>query len=173
MAKGIIIGFFCFILFFFHIIIFRKFKIRRRFFAMLNISLMALAIYVFLFVLIPSDVINRIIISVISMWLFAFLSGTFLHFFIFYLYLYFIQVMDRSPSTRIMVDIENSCGGKMTREEIETSCSFDQKVADELEDMVVLSRLTKEGGFYELTGKGKTHMLIFKAIRDYLGLRRS
>lgn len=173
MTKGIVIGFFCFTIFLSHIIIFTKFGIKRRFFSMLNVFFSALAVYAALFIFISPDVINRFIISFIPAWLFAFLSGTFLHFSIFYLYLYFIQVIDRSPSTRIMADIENSCGRKMTREEVESAYSFDQKVADELEDMVVLGRLSKEGAFYGLTAKGKTHMLIFKTVRDYLGLRRN
>lgn len=173
MIKGIVIGFLCFTLFLSHVIIFRKFDIKRRFFGMLNVFLLALVVYIVLFICISPNTINRFIISFIPGWLFAFLSGTFLHFFIFYLYLYFIQVIDRSPSTRIMVDIENSYGRKMTREDVNASYSFDRKVADELEDMVVLGRLNKEGAIYGLTAKGKTHLLIFKAIRDYFGLRRS
>ena len=173
MTKGIVIGFFCFVLFLSHIVIFRKFDIKRRFFGMLNLFFLGLAVYATLFIFISPEVINKFIISFVPVWLFAFLSGTFLHFSIFYLYLYFIQVIDRSPATRIMVDIQNNHDRKMTREELEDSYSFNQKVADELEDMVVLGRLNKEGAFYGLTAKGKTHMLIFKTIRDYLGLRRS
>lgn len=173
MAKGIVIGLFCFLLFLSHTFIFHEFNIKRRLFTMVSIFFCVMLIYVALFFMISENQIEKFSKFFIPLALLAFLNGAFLHFFFCYFYLHLIQVIDRSPSTRIMVEIENSPQKRLTLEEIKQLYSIDKKISQELEDMVILRRLNKESDFYINTDKGRTHLKIFKYIRDYLKLRRS
>ncbi len=104
---------------------------------------------------------------------FAFLSGAILHFILCYLYLYLVQIIDRTPTARIMIEIEESEKKKLTIEQLKIRYSIDKKIRDELEDMVILGRLKNEGDFFSVTPKGRRHMSIFRAVRNYLKLRRS
>ena len=173
MIKGIAIGFFCFALFLSHIFIFHIYNIKRRFFIMFQVFLYALLIYAAFFFLIPGNQIREFITSFIPLTLFSFVNGAFLHLFLCYFYLHLIQVIDRSLSTRIMLEIENSPKKRLTLGDIKKLYSIDKKVSDELEDLVIMGRLNKESNFYSITPKGKIHMRIFQFIRDYLRLRRS
>lgn len=173
MTKGIILGFLCFILFIIlHIYIFHNFRIKRYFFSMVKISFLVLLIYIMMFLAIPEENLQRNIESFLPISLIAFFTGAFLHLFFGYFYLYFIQIVDRSPCTRILVEIENSPQKKLSLEQIKQRFSIDKKIGDELEDMVILGRLNKDSEFYIVTQKGRLHCKIFKFIREYLKLRK-
>jgi hypothetical protein len=172
MIKGIAIGFFCFLLFLSQIFIFHNFNIKRRFYAMLKIFLYGLLVYVALYILIPERGVQRFIALFIPTVIFSFFNAAFLHFSFCYLYLYFIQIIDRTPTARIMLAIESAPEKKLTLGQIKQSYSLDKKICGELEDMVILGCLKKESHFYINTNKGKMHMRIFRFIRDYLKLRR-
>lgn len=173
MTKGIIIGTFCFLLFLLHIFIFHYFNIKRRFYAIVKVFLSGLLIYIILFILISEKQTQRFITFFMPVVVFAFLNGAILHLILGYFYLYFIQIIDRTPTARIMIEIENSPEKKLTLEQIKQLYSIDKKISCELEDMLVLGSVSKMSGFYINTTKGRMHMLIFKTIRDYLKLRRS
>lgn len=130
-------------------------------------------VYVSLFMLSSEEWARKFIASLMPLETFAFLNGIFLQFSFFYLCLYLIQILDRSPSTRIMMEIGDSDNKRLTLEQIREVYSLDRKIYDELEDMVFLGCLKNESGFYTLTKKGKIQMKFFKLIRDFLKLRRS
>ena len=173
MIKSIVIGFFCFLLFFLHTFIFHNFNIKRRFYFIVKVFFCVLPVYVVLFAVISENQMQRFVTILLPITLFAFLNGTFLHFFFYHFYLHLIQIIDRSPSTRIMIEIESSPEKTLTLEQIKELYSMDRTISDKLEDMIILGRLNKKSNFYIITPKGKMHMRIFKFIRDYLGLRRS
>lgn len=175
MLKGAILGALSFIIFFFlNIIILHNFNIKRRFYTVLRIFLGVLLFYLFSFFLIPSTAITQVILENTALSIFlAFLNGTFLHFFLYYFYLHFIQVIDRSPSTRILIEIKNSPEKKLSLGQLKENYSIDKKISYELEDMVILGSLKKEGNYFANTAKGKLHCNIFKFIREYLKLERN
>ncbi len=173
MIKGIAIGFFCFLLFLSHIFIFHNFNIKRRFYRMAKVFLFGLFVYALLFILIDEKWAQRFTGFFMPPAALAFLNGAFLHFFFWYFYLHFIQIVDRTPTARIMIEIQKSLGKKLSLEQIKQSYSIDKKISCELEDMVVLGYLSRESDFYRITPKGRRHMLFFKVVRGYLKLRRS
>jgi hypothetical protein len=169
MIKGLFLGLSCFLLFLSHIFILHKFNIRRKFFAIAVSSSCGLFLYSVCFLATPKS----FFYGVIPVILLAFLNGAFLHFFLGYFYLHLIQLIDRSLSTRMMVEIEKSPSHKLSAQELKQAYSIDEKISYELEDMVVLGRLVKENGAYKLTPKGKFHSGVFKMIRNYLKLKRN
>jgi len=173
MTKGIIVGFFCFLLFLSHIFIFHNFNIKRRFFMMVKVFASGLVVYLLLFLMIDENSVQRLIGIFVPMIVLGFLNGAFLHFFFWYFYLHFIQIVDRTPTARIMIEIQRSPEKRLSLEEMKRLYSIDRKISCELEDMVVLGHLSRESDFYKITPKGRKHMLIFKNIRNYLKLRRS
>lgn len=168
-----LIGFFCFCLFLGNIFIFHFFNIKRRFFTIVKVHFLIMPIYLGLYMLSSEEGARKFIASRMSLKMFAFLNGIFLQFSFFYLCLYLIQVLSRSPSTKIMLEIEDSHNKRLTLDEIKQVYSLDRKIDDELEDMVFLGCLKNESGFYVLTKKGKIQMKLFKLIRDFLKLERS
>lgn len=173
MINGVVIGFFCFLLFLLHIFVFHSFNIKRRFYVMLKIFFLLIPVYTILFFLISERQMQTFITFFIPVAFFDFLNGAFLHFVFFYSYLHLIQVIDRSPTTRIMVEIEGSAQKKLNLEQIKQLYSIDRKITNELEDMVVLGYLSKESSLYANTRKGKIYTKIFRFIRNYLRLRRN
>ncbi|OGX15645.1 MAG: hypothetical protein A2166_02625 [Omnitrophica WOR_2 bacterium RBG_13_41_10] len=170
MLKGIIIGLLCFFIFlFFNIFIFHRFNIKRRFYLIGKIFFLVLLLYITLFIFTPTTVYASYLFRFIA----AFLNAFFIYFFIWYFYLHFIQIIDRSPSTRILIEIENSLHKKLSYEEIKKVYTIDTKFSHELEDMVILGRLKKEEGYFINTQKGTLHCKIFKFIREYLKLPRN
>jgi len=173
MIKGIILGFLCFLAFILsHIFIFHNFNIKRRFYTIVKLFLFMSLIYTTLFFFISETQIQRYSDRFFSLVLLGFLNGAFLHFLFCYFYLYFIQIVDRSPSIRILIEIENSPIRRLNTEQIKQKYSMEEKVSDELEDMVILGRLAKEGSFYKNTPKGNWHSKIFRFIREYLKLQK-
>ncbi len=173
MTKGILTGFFCFSLFLLHIFVFHIFNIKRRFFAMVKGFSAGVIVYCILYALISEAQAETAVSFFVRISVFAFLSGAALHFMFCYLYLYFVQIIDRTPTTRIMIEIEESAQKRLTLEQLKQLYSIDKKIYDELQDMVALGRLNREGPFYSITTKGRMHMSIFRFARGYLKLRRS
>jgi len=169
MIKGLFLGLFCFLLFLSHIFVFHGFSVRRKFFTIALFFSGGLFVYTLLFLFSPGDLFAGILPAAMP----AFLNGAFLHFFFWYFYIHSVQIMDRSVATRIMAEIEKSASGQLTHEEIARIYRIDEKVAGELEDMVMLGRLVKDGDKYRLTPRGRLHSALFKAVRNYMKLRRS
>ena len=132
-----------------------------------------LFVYAILFIMVPEERVEAFIMKLLPISLFAFLNGAFLHFFFGYFYLHFIQIIDRTPTTRIMIEINNSTNKKLSLDEIKSLYSIDKKVSDELDDMVILGRLEKRQDCYSITPKGKAHLSLFSRVRDYLKLERN
>ncbi|MFC1646148.1 hypothetical protein ACFL2Y_03115 [Candidatus Omnitrophota bacterium] len=104
---------------------------------------------------------------------FAFLTGVYVHLFLGFFYLHFIQIMDRTPTARIMIELENSPNKRMTQDELKKIYSMESKICDALNDMVILGRLNKDPNYYSITDIGKRHMKFFQIIRNYLRLKRN
>lgn len=140
---------------------------------MVKVYFLTAPVYISLFMLSSEQWASKFIASLMPLEIFAFLNGIFLQFSFFYLCLYLIQILDRSPSTRIMMEIGDSHNKRLSLEQIKEVYSLDRKIYDELEDMVSLGSLKNESGCYTLTKKGKIQMKFFKLIRDFLKLKRS
>lgn len=169
MAKGLFLGLACFFLFLSQVFIFHKINIRRKFLVITLAFFCGVIIYTVIFLIFPQGFFS----GIAPLAVLAFLNGVFLHLFFFYFYIHFIQVIDRSPSTRIMVEIDKSSSGELSLEKIKEIYSIDEKISGELDDLVILGRLIKKGSRYKLTPKGRFHSAVFKTLRDYLHLRRS
>lgn len=169
MIKGLFLGIVCFLAFLSHIFILHNLNIRRKFFTIAVSFFCGTFIYTAFFLITPKSFLQGIVPIIFP----AFLNGAFLHFFFYYFHIHLIQVIDRSPATRMMVEIERSASGRLSPEQLKAVYSIDEKVSSELEDMVILGRLVKENDIYKLTPKGRLHSAIFKTMRDYLKLRRS
>jgi len=172
MTKAVITGFFCFLLFVgLHIFIFHNFHIRRRFFTMAKLFSGFALLYVAAYLIISEEDIALALGPAIP--LLGFLNGAFLHYFFFHFYLNFIQIVDRSTCTRILVEIESSPRHRLNPEELKQRYSMDDKIFYELHDMVTMGRLEKRGDFYANTLKGRWHYRLFKFIRDFLRLEKN
>ncbi len=172
MLSGIFAGTVCFFLFLSHIYFFHVFKIRRRFRFMAALFLSILAFYIILYAFF-SNIPDQGPVFFMPLGAFAFLNGLFLHFAAGYLYLHCLQVIDRSPSCRMMIEIAAAPERNLSLEEIKQRYSIDKKVADKVEEMSVLGCIRREDGRYFLTARGKKYMHIGKGIRDYLKLERN
>ena len=174
MLKGITLGLVSFIIFLFlNIIILHNFNIKRRFYTILRIFLAVLLFYVLFFFFIPLVLTKALQQHAVLLIYLAFLNGAFLHFFFYYFYLHFIQIIDRSPSTRILIEIETSFEKKLSLEQLKERYSIDKKVSCELQDMVILGSLKKEGNYFMNTAKGRFHCNVFKSLREYLRLEKN
>jgi len=174
MTKAVITGFACFLLFIvFHILLFHNFNIRRRFYAMARLFFIMLLAYAAAFFLVTEEHVQRLIQPLLSLTLVGFLNGAFLHYFFFHFYLHFIQIVDRSPCTRILVEIESSPERCLTLEELKQRYSIDAKIAHELDDMVIMGRLEKKGNSYANTWKGRLHYRVFRYLREFLRLEKN
>jgi hypothetical protein len=171
MLKATLIVLACFILFiFFHFIIFHNLKVRRRFRSLFIIWLSLLAIYALLFFLIPEDKLLYFINPFISLKIVDFLNGIFFFLLISFFYLHLIEFVDRSITTRIMVEIENSPTKTLTLKEIKKRYSLKEKLSYELEDMLYLKVISKDSGYFKNTPKGSYYARFIKFLRDFLRL---
>lgn len=173
MINGILIGSGCFILFLSNICFFRIFLIQRHFRFMALLFLMILVFYLILYAFFLNLHLQKYVSFFMTIKMFSFFNGIFLHFSICYLYLYLIQVIDRSPSTRMMIEINHSPESKLNLAQIKQCYSIDEKISDKIEDMVVLGYIKKEAGQYMVTNKGRKYMNFFKFVRDFLKLERN
>ena len=173
MIKGIIIGFTCFLIFLSHVVIGHKINIKRHFHFMSGVFFLGILVYAILFIAVPADQIQRFISALLPLSLLAFANGAFIYIFLCVLYLYLLQITDRSAAVRIAVEIEKSPEKQLTMEQIKRLYDIDDKIYNGLEDMAALGRLKKDGKYYMLTPKGRMHIRIFKPIRDYLRLTRN
>ncbi len=173
MVNGVLIGIICFILFLSNVCFFHVFKIRRHFRFMAVMFVSTLVFYIILYLLFFDAHLQRFASIFIPIEIFAFWHGLFLHFSSCYLYLYLIQVIDRSPSTRIMVEILYSQERKLTLTQIKQRYNIDKRVSDKIEEMILSGYVKKEADGYMLTDRGRKCMGVFKAIRNYLKLERN
>lgn len=171
MLKAILIASLCFILFIvLHFIIFHNMKIKRRFCSLLIIWLSLFPIYVILFSLIPEDTLLHFVSSFLPLKAIDFLNGIFLFFFISFFYLHLIEFVDRSVTTRIMMEIESSPKKKLTLEEIKKRYSLKEKISYELRDMIYLKFMSEDSGYFKNTPKGSGYARLIKFLRDFLRL---
>jgi len=156
-----------------NVFIFHLCSVKRRFFMLVKLFFGGTLLYSALFFTLPESLAQKTVSFLMPTSLFIFLTGAFLHFFFLFFYLYCIQLVDRSPSARMMIEIEDSGGKRTDLEEIKQLYQLERKVREELEDMTALGNLEKEGDYYRVTARGRKYLHFFKSIRDYLGLRRS
>lgn len=162
MLKATLIVLGCFILFIsLHFIIFHNLKVKRRFRSLLIIGLSLFPIYGIAFLLIPDIPPLKTV---------NFLNGISLFLLISFFYLHLIEFVDRSITTRIMVEIEDSPEKGLTLKEIKERYSLKEKLSYELEDMMHLKVISKDSGYFKNTLKGSYYARFIKFLRDFLRL---
>ena len=168
MLKGILIAFFCFILLMnIHFIIFRKWKIEKRFRAMGIIFASLLPVYTLIFLLTPDFFTTSASFTIVN-----FLNGMLLYLLLFFGYGHFYFLVDRSISARIMVELESSKEKQLTREQIEEVYSPDYLLSHRLGQMVDGKYVTLIAGYYKNTRKGRCQGRILKLLKEYWQLGR-
>lgn len=100
-----------------------------------------------------SQRINNLLISLNSE-LFLFVYGIAFFLMLFFLYLTFYYVVDRSVSSRIMIEINNSNEKALNEKEIKELYDAKTKYKNELEGMCQGGFLIKQGPYYINTAKG-------------------
>ncbi len=96
---------------------------------------------------------RRIIVTEKSVFIHFFYGVTFFAM-LFFIYLTFYYIVDRSVSSRIMIEIENTPGKKLTFDELRNVYKADIKYENELKGMAEGGFVVKEDGFYRNTFKG-------------------
>lgn len=177
MLKGFVIGFFCFTVFLFlHFIIFHKRKIKYRFVTLLRIFCSLLPVYVFLYILIPTEAmiimpadprIDPGVVIGLSR-VFNFLLGILLYLLLFFGYCQFYFIIDRSISVRIMIELERSKDKRLNLEQIKKIYSPDYMLSRRLKHMVDTKYIIEDGGSYKNIRKGRIVAKVFKFLKEYL-----
>lgn len=178
MLKPIGIGLMCFIIFLsIHACIFHFRKISEKWKVLSNIFYIILLVYPLLYWLVPPDPLFSMIpsnlmrepayrvSSVIS-----FLGGLMLYAFLFIGYLEFYFTADRSFTVKIVQELENAAGKKMTREEIGKIFSVDMIVERRLDDMMWGGYMVEHNGYYSNTRKGSFVAKLYKFVIEFLNL---
>lgn len=184
MIKPILLGFLSFLVFLSaHAIIFRFAGLNERFRAIKWIFYSIIPFYAALYFAIPSKFIVidtagtgilgwsaslGTVIKVNSA--LYFLSGLMLYVFLFLGYCQFYFIVDRSISVRIMIEIENSRGKRLSEGEIFDVYPFDGILRRRLEHMLYGGYLREESGYYVNTRKGRAQALVFRFLKDFLRL---
>lgn len=153
-----------------HVYVFHTVQIKRRFRTLLVISLFCLLLYAMFFYGAFRLGVYGKINSVIPWQIADILNGIFLYFFFLYFYAHLVIVFDRSVTVRIMVDIEQSKHKQLRLDEIKAGYSLEDKFRYEIEDMIFLKRIAKEGAYIKNTEQGKIHARLIKFLRDYLNI---
>lgn len=183
MLKGVFLAFFCsFLLFLIHFIILSLRKKERRYISpvhqLLDITQLLIKIYVGLFViytllffLIPEDFFLNLIVNYLgSLKIFSFFYGVFLYICLFFFYLIFYFIVDRSVSATIMIEIESSPDKRLTSEQIEKIYNIDKKYLAELEGMLQGKFITEIRGYFSNTIKGRLYAHLAKFLKKYFKL---
>ena len=164
MLKGIIVTFGCFILFLLiHVIVFHNWKKHHRFRTLVLIWTGLLPVYVVAYFLIDCFGSANII---------GFLNGALIYLFLFFGYCQFYFMVDRSVSTRMMIEMENSLEKKLTFEEIKRVYDMGDKIFRELKDLLNTKFIIEDSGYYCTTKKGRYYTRIMKFLKGYLNLGR-
>lgn len=172
--KAILVAFFSFFIFLSHILWMHFFSPRRKFFFMLQYFCVVLVIYSGLFLFQFKSIKEEVDNAPSIFWFFLFLSSGFLVILFFYhCYLYLEQIIDRSPATRIMIELEKSPSKRLTLEELITRYSIERKIELELMDLVSLGFLRKDKDKFFITRRGLGYMRITRAFRDFFHLERN
>ncbi len=85
---------------------------------------------------------------------FNYINGIVFFAILFFLYLAVYYVVDRSVSSRLMIEIERSPGKRLTFEKIREVYDPDKKYANELKGMIQGGFVRKQDDYYENTVKG-------------------
>ena len=179
MLKGVVIGFFCFIVFLLlHIVIFHNRKIGQRFVTLVAIFCSLLPVYIFLYILIPVEAmlilradLSEAPGSVIGLSkVFNFLIGILFYLFLFFGYCQFYFIIDRSISVKMMIELEKSGDKKLTLEQIKKVYSPDYILLRRLEHMIDSRYIVEDSGSYRNFPKGRIIARFFQFLKDYLQL---
>ncbi len=166
MLKGIVIAFFCFILFLLiHAVIFHNWKVKKRFQAIIIIFYSLFLVYTLIYFLTPSFL-TYADSSVIA----GFVNGVVIYVFLFFGYCQFYFIIDRSISVRVMIELENSPEKQLTAEEIKKVYSLDSLLTRRLGQMVGTNYIVESSGFYKNTRKGRYEARFFKFLKDFMQL---
>lgn len=79
---------------------------------------------------------------------------------LFFIYLTFYYVVDRSVSTRIMMEIENASEKRLSFEDIKKVYDVDTKYINELTGMEQGGFIKKDGEYYSNTSKGRVVAIV-------------
>jgi len=85
---------------------------------------------------------------------FLFIYGIVLFLIFFFIYLTFYYVVDRSVSSRLMIEIDNAPGKKLTFDQIKSVYDEDTKYANEIQGMLDGGFIREKEGYYSCTPKG-------------------
>jgi len=153
-----------------HVVLFQKRPSANRFGMMAGLSGILLVIYSVLYFSIDEARLITIMSQWTSIQIINYLNMAFLYFSIGYMYYYHVIFAYRAISGRIMVELDWHPEKKMTLESIKKSYSIDQKLEDEIEDMIAIGRLEADGDFIKNTPQGTMHAKIIKKLKEILNL---
>lgn len=180
MIKGLLLGLLCFILFLIlHLVIFNlRPQITKRFRVLKNIFFIFIPVYVFLYILIPRDLIVLIpadptltlkialaILKVVN-----FVVGFMLYAFLFMGYCQFYFFIDRSISGRMMIEIEESPQKQLFAEELKKIYPPEEVFKRRLRHMLESKLIIQESNYYKNTKKGHCIAVISKFLKEFLRL---
>jgi len=151
-----------------HVFIFHFFPPKRRFRSLITILGISLILYTAAFLAMNSAGLITAEKNEDSIRMTDMLAGIFIYFFLYYAYFHQVIVFDRSITPRMMVEIENSPSKKVTLSELKKLYSVEEKFRKELDDMIFMERMEKEGSDYKNTKKGITHARVMQFLRDFL-----
>lgn len=179
MIKGILLGFFCFILFLIlHVAIFHWLNIRRRFLILSTIFSSLIPVYAFLFFALPPKFLSIMTLrpeietplTTFSSLAFNFCLGLGLYTFLWFGYCQFYFIVDRSISVRFMVEIESAPNKALDFKELKKIYSPDNVYRHRLEQMIETRYLIFKDGKYVNTRKGRILAIVFKFLKKFLQL---
>jgi len=182
MLKGLIIGFFCFILFLtIHVLIFHFLgPFEKRFRIIKNIFFALIPVYIVLYILIPADILvlmpadqhltSKAVLTLSKILNFS--VGFMLYAFLFMGYCQFYFIVDRSVSARILIEIENSPEKKLTFEGIAKAYDMEDKIKREIEDLLNVKFIKEENGYYRTLPRGYLYSSMIMFLKKFLNLGR-
>jgi len=97
--------------------------------------------------------------------LFYYLYGALILLTLFFVYLTFYYVVDRSVSTRLMIEIDDSPAKKLSFREILVAYDVNTKYENEVKGMVEGGFVKKDGEYYSNTQKGRMVAVITRAYK--------
>ena len=173
MLRGIVLAFCCFILFLIiHFGIFHTCKVKNRFRTLTIIFYSLFPVYLLLYLLIPEDVflpVNQL--STLDT-VVALINGMLIYMFLWFGYCQFYFVVDRAISVRIMIEVENAPGKKLTADQIRQVYDLDDMLSRRLQQVLEQKYVTVNSGSYSNTQKGRFEGLVFQFLKKYLQLGR-
>jgi len=172
MIEKIFLSIFTFALFLcVHVVIFHARNVQNRFRALVRIFFFCMGVYLVLAAMLPADLIHEGVQEEDALGrMITYLNGLIIYVLLFFSYAHFYFVIDRSISSRIMVDLLASPGLSGTFEDIARTYAPQGILKRRILDMVYGGYLAEEGGKYTLTAKGRLHGRFFRFLKRFIHL---